>query len=325
MHQQQTCDVDLPSGHYIPFHCNNERTYKIYAAANTVDDNKKTRRIRKTMKDENGEHCVNMDTDDDDDDDDSDTRKHYYFYSKYMSKYNKKAFIKKMLKRCNASLINDLDNWTNASKTAQFLIIDEYSRKNRFTMAKLMALTSGDASAYCGKQYHGYHYKPRTDAQVIIFSKRHLFHIMGTESKLDTSDEQKTISEREANILMDRFFIYKLNSIESDETSSSLIKAASRKFCEERNRLYHTECEDAHDEAMIRRRVVLNAAIQASAEELKEFKIVSKMCNVSATAIFSNIIVSDKLAAALDNKPHDDTICEPETDETNDRAKHTQS
>ncbi|GFS17638.1 hypothetical protein ElyMa_006826500 [Elysia marginata] len=267
------------------------------------------------MRDEDGEHCVNMD-DNTDDDDDSNTRKHYYFYSKYMSKYNKKAFIKKMLKRCNASLINDIDNWTNASKTAQFLIIDEYSRKNRLTMAKLMALTSGDASAYCGKQYHGYHYKPRTDAQVIIFSKRHLFHVMGTESKLDTSDGQKTISEREANILMDRFFIYKLNSIKSDETSSSLIKAASRRYCEEYHRLCHTECEDAHDEADSRSSVVLDAAIYASDEEIKELKIASEMCK----GVNIGYILEKR--RYYYEKVHDETMCETEA---NDRAKHTQS
>lgn len=161
----------------------------------------------------------------DDDDEQFVKKKHYYFYSTSPG-YGKTTFAKKLLKRCNAEVIGDAHNWMgagnkNLSENAQFLIIDEYGPKKSLSLDDLKSLTSGDASIFAGnRKSYGGSYRPRSDAQVIIFSNYHLFDVMGKNRKTNKGHAVRKITQQEADILRDRFFIYKLDEDPDDSTTS---------------------------------------------------------------------------------------------------------
>ncbi|RUS74731.1 hypothetical protein EGW08_017505 [Elysia chlorotica] len=209
---------DVPKGYYMPFRCfKTDKLYKIFSENErlAVDEKKKeeTECVQKLLKDEDDVGYVEMECDDDEN---FVKHKHYYFYSKAPG-YGKTTFIQKILKRCNASQVTDTHNWMNVSKDAQFLVIDEYNPDKKITMGNLKTLTSGDASAFAGnRKSHGLTFQPRRDAQLIIFSNYHLFDVMGTKA-LDPENKTRKITEQEAKILSDRFFIYRLDETKSED------------------------------------------------------------------------------------------------------------
>lgn len=293
---QQEPNTDVWPEHYIPFICNNGCTYKIYAAAapNTFcPDDGEEARLRKILQNAEGERYVDMSEELPDDDDDAADgvpnrmRKHYYFYSDALPRCNRKAFIQKMVRTCNAALISDLEDWTNVPNSARFLIIDEYTREHRLSMGDLLALTSGDASAYCGKQYHGRRYRPRPEAQVIVFARQHLFQVMG--------DGHGGISPREADILLRRFSVARLNTLRADPDSSAVVKAAAERYCEMYDRLFYTDCEITVNDAQIRWAEVLSAAKCATAAELMELRRLARDNHVDVWQVFRLRTVQQKL------------------------------
>ena len=162
-------------------------------------------------------------------------RKHYYFYSKQPG-YGKSTFIQALLAETNASQIVDANNWMNVSKDAQFLVIDEYGPTNKIPMDKLKGLTAGNASTFGGnRKSYGKSFQPRKDAQLIIFSNYHLFDVMGRKT-LDSEKETRKVTEQEADILSDRFFIHRLDDGKSDDNMDI--------ENEECDRLKHTEGMD---------------------------------------------------------------------------------
>ena len=143
-------------------------------------------------------------------------RKHYYFYSKDPG-YGKTTFIQALMSQTNASQVTDTNNWMNVSKDAQFLVIDEYNHDKKISMGNLKVLASGNASAFAGnRKSYGLTFQPRRDAQLIIFSNYHLFDVMGTKA-LDPDSGLRKITEQEAKILSDRFFIYRLDETKSED------------------------------------------------------------------------------------------------------------
>ena len=235
-------ELDTPNGYYIPFKCfKTNKIYKIYSHndriikvdkngmklkkdSSVLDEDITTTTTTTTttqimMRDDHGEGFVQMNGYNDDPS--FIKRKHYYFYSKNPG-YGKTTFILQILQRLNASQITDTRNWMDVSKYAQFLVIDEYSPDQKITMGKLKTLTSGNASSFAGnRKSYGLTFKPRKDAQLIIFSNYHLFDVMGKKNLNDdsTSDVRK-ITRQEAKILSDRFFIYRLDEDESDRTQN---------------------------------------------------------------------------------------------------------
>ena len=147
-------------------------------------------------------------------------RKHYFFYSKRPG-YGKTSFLKACLQLFNASVVNDLHNWANVKEDAQFLLIDEYGHQRRLKIEDLTALTSGVANSIAGiKKSYGSSYVPRPDAQLIIFSTHHLFDCIGT---YDKTSGRRMVSKQLANLLLDRFFIHKL-----DEEEGGMMEADDR-------------------------------------------------------------------------------------------------
>jgi hypothetical protein len=142
------------------------------------------------------------------DDDFSTKQKHYYFYSTKPG-YFKTTVAVKLAKKFNAGLINDPSNWMGVAEDAQFLIVDGYGPKRRFHMDDLKCLTAGDArTSYGNRKSYGDSYRPRPDAQLIIFSNHHLFACMGEwNAKLG----RRVVTPETATLLSDRFHIVKLD------------------------------------------------------------------------------------------------------------------
>lgn len=135
-------------------------------------------------------------------------KKHYYFYSSNPG-YGKTDLVDTIVEHCNATVVGDVNNWTNVREDAQLIILDEYGATSRIPMLTLRGLTSGRASGTEGnRKSYGGSYRPRPDAQFIIMSNYHLFESMGT---WDAKKCRRVVSAGDAKILLDRFHIIKLD------------------------------------------------------------------------------------------------------------------
>lgn len=204
---------DVPKGSYIPFTCfQTGKLYKIFSEKERFDQKKEC--AREMLKDKNGVGYLKVDGYEDDDEN-LVKRKHHYFFSTNPG-YGKTTFVKKILKRANASQISDVNNWMGVSPHAQFLVMDEYGPTNKLSMHKLKAMTAGDMSAFSGnRKSFGLSFQPRNDAQMILFGHFHLFDVMGRKN-LDPESGLRKVTAQEAKILYERFHIYRLDEPGND-------------------------------------------------------------------------------------------------------------
>jgi len=88
--------------------------------------------------------------------------------------------LKDLMGNFNASVLIDVNNWCDFNDHTQFIVIDEYGARNKFSWDALKRLTSGDASTFGGnRQSYGASLRLRPDAPLIIFSNNHLFECLG--------------------------------------------------------------------------------------------------------------------------------------------------
>ena len=219
---------EIPNGHCLMFTCfKTDISYKIFSRlGENVAKNRKEERLV-SYQDESG--TVHMIVGDGEL---STKRKHYYFYGRAPG-YGKTTFITSLIKHTNAAVVADLHNWTNVLEDAHFIVIDEYGLKtNRLSLDDLKRLTSGNASTFAGnRKSYGSSYIPRNDAQLIIFSNNHLFEAMGVK---DPKDGVRKVSMKNAEILSDRFHIYRLDEVAPGDLDHEVSNEAT-------DRLYHTE------------------------------------------------------------------------------------
>lgn len=175
--QKERLIFDVPKGVYLSFNCH--KTGKSYM-------------IRSEKANVTDERFVK--------------RKHYYFYS-IAPNYGKTTLAHDLLEETNAWNLLDFDGEMQVSQYAQFLVIDEAGPDRMIDTGNLKCLTSGLAFACSGDV------QPRDDVQLIFFSHRHLFDVIG---ELDPKDGTRKIDKWEANILLDRFFIYRLDETETE-------------------------------------------------------------------------------------------------------------
>lgn len=193
---------DLPCGKGIVFKCfKTGKNYPIVSARNDGDS--------PAMSLQPSEHDPNMlQISRDDSMRLIQKQKHYYFYSTHPG-YGKTTFIYQALNHLNACVLSDVNNWFGVQEGAQFVMIDEYGKTNRFSWDALKRLTGGNASLFAGnRKSFGASYTPREDAQLVIFSNNHLFECLG----------KKKITPEEEVIMRDRFFIHKLDEEASGVT-----------------------------------------------------------------------------------------------------------
>ncbi|RUS74738.1 hypothetical protein EGW08_017512 [Elysia chlorotica] len=210
--KEKQLKLDVPKGTYIKFDCSKNGKEYLICSEKRPEKKDKEECTPKLMRDENGVGYVEIGGYEDDDDEHFVKRKHYYFYSKDPG-YGKTPFCKALLDRTNAAHILGFSNELNVLEYAQFLVIDDFGPDRKIDMANLKCLTSGLAFACSGDV------QPRKDAQLIIFSNNHLFDVMG-----DPEDETRKIPEREAKILLDRFFIYRLDETENETEETDRFK-----------------------------------------------------------------------------------------------------
>ena len=148
-------------------------------------------------------------------------KKHHYFYSTTPG-YGKSAATTAILHKLNATALVDAKNWTDCSPDSQFIIVDEYGESNRFAWDDLKRLTSGNASTFEGsRESCGASFRPRADAQLILFGDTHLFECAG-----------KKITGKDEDMLRDRFHIHKLD----EENTGVTEKDDAKRSVEERKR-----------------------------------------------------------------------------------------
>lgn len=193
--------LDLPRGSYVRFDC--ERTgesYRIYSEQGSASEDE-------LAKDDRGVGYVDLDRRDR-----VVRRKHYYFYSKEPG-FGKSTLVRRLLRQTNARpLLNRADE-LQVSKHAQFLVIDDFGPTRRLEMSTLKCLTSGLAFVCEGNV------QPREDAQLILFGDRHLFEAMG--------DEDGKTKKEDAALLMQRFFVRRLDRKNEETEESDRLKHVS--------------------------------------------------------------------------------------------------
>jgi hypothetical protein len=146
-----------------------------------------------------------------------DKKKHYYFYSK-RGGYGKTTFMERLINYASSCLVTDPKSMSGISNSAQFVFVDDYDFRKRFDMPTLKGLTCGVA--------RGFGDKLREDIQFIFLSNSHLFDSMG-ESADKKKDPVRRVSAKDANLLKQRFHIYRLDEEEEgDEEEDARVHTA---------------------------------------------------------------------------------------------------
>ena len=141
-----------------------------------------------------------------------DRKKHYWLFSK-VGGFGKTAILDHFKLGTNCSEITDVRNMINVSPTAQFIIIDEYGDQpgtNKcFPFVDFKEITNGDASHYEGNcKSFGAGRSFRSDAQLIITSNYHPFHVYG---KYDQKLQKRFIDPAVADTIRQRLIIMKFD------------------------------------------------------------------------------------------------------------------
>ena len=219
---------ELPGGNGVGF--TNMQTGKIvkvysYKGIGNVDTENENDISCKLYK-ENNDDVVLFDSEMERD---SIKKKHYYIYSTKPS-YGKSKFLKVILKRLNASSINDVKNWNKVSPHAQFIVMDEYGPNNSLSFENLKLLTSGNPTLFEGNcKTYGNNFSPREDVQIIIMSNKHLFQCVPSVSVYDAKLKVKTFPVEYARQLLERFHIIKLDDdTETDEECAAKLLSIDR-------------------------------------------------------------------------------------------------
>ena len=141
--------------------------------------------------------------------DDITKQKHYYIYSNVAGWGKTTTIRKELIDKYPGVFVNDFHNAVNVPKDLQFLVFDEYSKKNKLGLDKLKSLANCDASgASLNRKSRGASYIPPRDVQVIILSNYSPYRVYGV---WDKKLQKSVMDEYVLTSLNDRFHIIRLD------------------------------------------------------------------------------------------------------------------